>query len=230
MSRYYRQLIEGSLPPNPLWSSLTNYYSLDSTPNDTKGSANGTLINGLGYTTGKINNGLNFDGVNDSFSLPDNFFKPSGDFSVSFWLNLSTISIYSFILDIGGGQQGYLDGLSIYYPPVPGDLRLYIDAANILSFGSLSVNTWYHVCLTHKTSTNYKAYLNGTYIGQKSTSKQITFPSTTYGAIGTAKDSSSSYSFYSPLKMDELAFFNSELTSTQVTELYNSGNGKQYPL
>jgi len=146
-------------------------------------------------------------------------------------LNISNVSTSSFVLDIAGGQQGYADGLTIYVPAgTGGDLRLYIDAGNILSFGTLSINTWYHVCLTHLTSTNYKAYLNGTYIGQKLTTKQITFPATTYGAFGSSKTTSSSYSNFNALKGDELAFFNSELTSTQVTELYNSGNGKQYPL
>lgn len=230
MSRYYRNLIEGVLPSNPLWDNLSNYYTLDNTPNDAKGTSNGTLINGLGYAVAKINNGLNFDGINDSFSLPDNFFKPSGDFTVSFWLNVSNLAD-SFVLDIGGGQQGYGDGLTIYIPGgTGGSLRLYINGGYICVFGAISANTWYHCVLTHKTSTNYKTYLNGSIANTLVTTKQIVFPATTYGAFGSGKSGASTYNYFNAFKGDELAFFNSELTSTQVTELYNSGSGKQYPL
>ena len=214
-------------PSNPLWNTLTNYYTFDSTPNDAKGTSNGTLINGLGYSAAKINNGLNFDGVNDAFSLPDNFFKPTGDFTVSFWFYKSTTAT-PFILDIGGGQQGYSDGLTIYGPL--SDIRLYIDGGNVLPFGTILINTWYHVVLTHKTSTNYKGYLNGSLVNTLSTTKQINFPATTFGAFGTSKSATSTYGNFSAVKGDELAFFNSELTSTQVAELYNGGSGKQYPL
>jgi len=216
-------------PSNPLWDTLTNYYTFDSTPNDAKGTSNGTLINGLGYSAGKINNGLDFDGINDSFSLADNFFKPSGDFTVSFWFNL-TLVLDTFLLDIGGGQQGYGDGLTIYRPN-GSTLRLYIDGSNILPvLGTINVNTWYHLTLTHKTSTNYKIYINGVLDNTLGTAKNISFPATTYGAFGSGKSASSTYSSFNTFKGDELAFFNSELTSSQALELYNSGSGKQYPL
>jgi hypothetical protein len=84
--------------------------------------------------------------------------------------------------------------------------------------------------LTHKTSTNYKGYLNGSLVNTLSTTKQINFPATTFGAFGTSKSATSTYGNFSAVKGDELAFFNSELTSTQVAELYNGGSGKQYPL
>jgi hypothetical protein len=217
------------ISPTPtIWNTLTNYYTFDSTPNDAKGGANGTLINGLGYSPAKINNGLNFDGINDSFSLPDNVFKPSGDFSVSFWIKLSTTNI-CFALDIGGAQSGFGSGLVIYAPSGSNSFRLYSGFA-IVVFGTLATNTWYHLVLTHKQSTNYKAYLNGSLVNNTSISHNITFPTTTtYGAFGTAKNGPSTYDYFSQMQGDELAFFNSELTSTQVTELYNSGNGKQYP-
>jgi len=210
-----------------IWNTLTNYYTFDNTPNDLKGGANGTLINGLGYSAGKINNGLNFDGVNDSFSLPDNVFKPTGDFTVSFWIKLSNVTT-CFALDIGGEQTGFGNGLVIYTPSGQNSFRLYSGNA-IIYFGTLNINTWYHLVLTHKQSTNYKAYLNGSLTNITSTSYNITFPTTTYGAFGTSRSGPSSYGNFNPMQGDELAFFNSELTSTQVTELYNSGAGKQYP-
>jgi hypothetical protein len=228
MLRRLLSSIKNGVVSNPLWDSLTNYYTFDNTPNDTKGTSNGTLINSLGYASCKINNGLNFNGTNNSLSLPDNFFKPSGDFSLSFWLNISNGST-TFILDIGGGQQGYADGLTIYRPSTL-SLRLYIDGSNIAQFDTITDNTWYHVGLTHKTSTNYKTYLNGVLKTTLNTSKQITFPATTYGAFGSSKTATSSYSNFNAMKGDELAFFNTELTGAQMTELYNSGAGKQYPL
>lgn len=228
MSRYYRSQIEGSLPPNALWNTLTNYYTFDNTPNDVKGGANGTLINGLGYTTGKINNGLSFDGVNDAFSLPDNFFKPTGDFTISFWLKLSSLTT-CFALDIGGGQSGFGQGLAIYTPSGTNNFLLY-SGSPIIYFGILPINTWQHLVLTHKASTNYKTYVNGNIVNTSSTSFNITFPSTTYGAFGTSKSGASNYGNFNAIQEDELSFFNSELNSTQVSELYNSGSGKQYPL
>jgi hypothetical protein len=211
--------------PNPLWNTLTNYYTLDNTPNDVKGGANGTLINSLGYASAKINNGLNYNGINNYFTFPNSFFQVSNDFSISFWFNVNSASIF-FLMDIGGGQTGYVDGFAIYRP-AGSDLKLYVNGSNILSSGFFpSNNTWYHVGITHKTSTNYKMYINGSLANTLTTTKQISYPGTTISNLGTAQGGL----YAVPLLMDEVSFFNSELTSTQMTELYNSGSGKQYPL
>jgi hypothetical protein len=100
---------------------------------------------------------------------------------------------------------------------------------NQTSITSLTQGNWYNIIISYNNTTK-KAdmYINGV----KDTSSQImTF--TTCNAL----DLNNGYDFgmrqtsvFLIGGIDEIAFFNRQLTSTEVTELYNAGVGKQYPL
>jgi hypothetical protein len=206
------------------------------------GMDNGTLVNGCSLTTGKIGQAFTFDGVNDYVSLPDNSFNFTGDFSVSAWINVSNVSGEKFIISNVNGN-----GTNLNFGWVFGLLN------NQLSFGSygntvfsswntsstLLANTWYHVLVTKKPSESPKLYINGVLststLHPNSSGTNSTNPvysSATYpnikSAIGTYiyNNGTSLYGYWNG-KIDALNVYQKELTQSEITELYNSGNGKQ---
>ena len=220
---------------NPLWDGLLAYYTADNTPNDALGTYNGTLVNGATYGTGIINNGFSFDGVNDYVDL-GNVLDNDGTsaFSISAWVYINN----------GTGSKSILSKIKASSPFNGFDLFVsnralhgYI-GANSLTDGvyrytfstAITVSTWCHCVMTYdgsKTAAGMKLYVNNV----DSSSIQIdNFTGTSSNAFTTnigARESGAG-SFMNGL-IDEVGVWNRELTSTEVTELYNSGAAKQYP-
>ena len=75
-------------------------------------------------------------------------------------------------------------------------------------------------------------YINGTLTNGNTSSLNPTYITTSLpipSSVGAWKYNSSTIIFYLNGKIDELYLWNKELTSTEVTTLYNSGTGKFYP-
>lgn len=213
-------------PVSTLWNNLVAYFTGDNTPNDSKGIYNGTLTNGATYATGKINNGFSTDGVNDyvaiSPTLGSSFSSPTSAHSYSAWV-YPTISppVYSFIIqngknDIGTSMVLSSDQLIFFYK----------GGFNVASVSGAipTINTWYHIVTTYDGAGTVKFYVNGVL-------KQTSTISWTDGT-GTCNTYIGSYlgtgNFFKGT-IDEVACFTTNITQAQVTELYNSGAGKQYP-
>lgn len=211
---------------NPLWNNLIAYYTGDNTPNDAKGVYNGTLINGATYATGKINNGFSLDGVNDYVSLPSGTFAPTGDFSISLWFNFSALPVIKSIFNIGD----FLTNSICIYIRSAGTTFLVANNSSyqVLTAPSPSFNTWYNVvCVKNITDNKYYLYINGVLSVQDTITINHILPSTPIINVGYNPAQQDSFL---PGKVDELALWNKALTTTEVTELYNAGAGKQYPL
>ena len=219
-------------PLPTIWNNLTHYYSGDNTANDLKGTSNGTLINGTTYGSGKINNGFDLDGINDYISFPTNTFKPTGDFSISFWMlkKNNATPLYMAFTEIG--QPYYGNGMFGYN--YNGGFAFEVNGGNDIVTPFIPNDVWTHIVITHKASTNYKIYTNGVlatpvsgnYPNTKTTSVNPNFSSNNIGmTIGAGLGGG----YPACVKFDEIALFDdAELTQSQITELYNAGAGKQY--
>jgi len=106
-----------------------------------------------------------------------------------------------------------------------------------MNTSTLSANTWYHLVVVLDRSDKLKIYLNGTLQGLTVTSgtNDLTPYTTNYNnthpfRIGayTASDNTTPIAFFNG-KIDEFGAWSRVLTSTEITELYNSGTGKFYP-
>jgi hypothetical protein len=215
-----------------LTDNLVSYWKLDESSGnaaDSVGSNTGTNSN-VSYAAGKINNGavgnasnslLNF-GNSTSITMPGN-----QDFSVSFW----------FYKD-NDTADGYIFGNTSAVSPY-GNFNFYTDHTakkivfgcyntsggySAVTSGVLSTNTWYHVVGTQSGATT-SLYINA---GTPSTTTfSGTRASTTYsvGAFSRPTDTAADFDG----SLDEIGIWSRALSSTEVTALYNSGNGLQYP-
>jgi hypothetical protein len=97
----------------------------------------------------------------------------------------------------------------------------------------ITVNEWTHIVVTRKRSTQTKIYKNGVDVTSNfsytlgSNTIDCGYNSTQYCTIGALKDNNTSTFGYIKGKMDSVLVYQKELTQAEVTELYNSGNGKQ---
>ena len=73
-------------------------------------------------------------------------------------------------------------------------------------------------------------YADGVLIGSDTgSSTHVAYDSPNYPLIGANQYNATTYQEYFLGKLDAVSVWNRELTAADVTELYNSGTGKQYP-
>ena len=211
-----------------LWNGLLAYYTGDNTPNDILGNYNGTLLNGATYGTGIISNGFSFDGVNDYVDFGNGFPIINGDLTISFWFKgvWNGPSAGGVERMGGSGLRGLQfgpnftnDGLIFYVAPTSTTLK----SLTYLHGTSFDSNSWHHCVAVLSTSNYMRIYLNGTQVAETTTSIPTTH----------TQSSSLSLTFCGRNLLngvsDEIGIWNRVLSPTEVTELYNSGSGKQYP-
>lgn len=219
--------------PSTLNTGLFGVWNGDNNANDSFGTKNGTAQGGLTYTTGKVNQAFNFNGTNAYVSFSDNqTLKINEVFSISVWVKPSNLSnlfwiVSDYPFEPGGGQRGYaflIDNATpgFYYVRNNGFTN---GENNYLGMGStISLNVWSHIVFVFNQGVSYQYYLNGTLVrNQGQLSGNIIYPyNTVYDAPYIGSTASTGL-------FDGVTMWNKALTQVEVTELYNSGNGKQYP-
>jgi hypothetical protein len=220
-------------PTTTLNTSIYAAYNFDNNLNDSVGSKNGTGFGGISYgtTSGLINTSVGFNGTNAYVTLPNNTgqFNFTDDFSISLWVKPFTVSADVFLIanytSSGSNNYGYY---------------LYLKGNQSLRFGTLdganasemvinqlpAVNIWSNITITRKNSTTTKMYINNVLMTPTSYSNPTLNPSYQSGIITTLGAFSGSYRYSG--WMDSLDFWTKELTTDEVSQLYNSGAGKQY--
>ncbi len=205
------------------WTSATagSLYDRSGRGND------GTLTNmtqATAPTTGKISQGLKFDGVDDYITVPSNSsLETLTDFTFSVWFKLSRVGDpYINIINKGPNKAEY--GLYIYNPGYSESITLWLNGAGASAFsfpGGIALNTWYHVLYT-RTGSAIKGYLNGAEIQTDTYGTQVV-SGTDNLDIGYQEGLVGTYMF--PGVMDDLRIYNRGVTAAEAKQLYNLGSG-----
>lgn len=212
-----------------LTDNLIAYYTLDSTANDSTANANnGTLIGSPSYATGKINNGISLNGSSQYVTVSD-----AASFNVAAMSQFAWVNYNAF----GGAYNtAIIKGDSTNYEQLivksNGKLAVYIQTSagptkNYDGTGShtLTTGTWYHIGWTYDSTSGLIGYVNGASDATVSAGVALTAISGTTLKIG----ADPSNSRYSNAIIDEVGIWGRALTSTEVSQLYNSGAGLAYP-
>lgn len=212
------------LTDSPSLYGAVAYYKLDGNSNDAIGTNNGTDTS-ISYNNsyGKINQGILLNGSSTYITLGDfSSIINNGDFSVSCWIKVSSFAAQGIAVSFGTG--GLTDnqiniGVTSGSKPFFG---LYSD--DLTGTTTLSTSTWYHLVVTYVYGSKLQTiYINGTSDSTRTSSGLPSVSSTTF--IGKR---ASAYDFFNG-NVDEISVWNKALSSGDVTTLYNSGNGLQYP-
>jgi len=231
---YNNRLVNFKETTNSLWDGLLSYYKADGTSDDAIGTNDGTLTYGATYGTGIINQGFSLDGVNDYVNMGDTLnFDGSTPYSISMWVNLDSLSGVQMLISkqsIASSKVGY----SIFYYNGRFDSilannrtsnNIYVRAGTTTP----SINTWYNIVLTYDGSKN----ASGISFNINSVDEVIVVENNLTGSISNSIDfnigARNSSAQYTNGIIDEVGIWERVLTQSEITELYNSGIGKQYP-
>lgn len=215
-----------------LLTNIVHYWKLDESSGNASDSVGSITLtnNGTGtYSPAKINNGFTGNGSTSYLNTTTEALSTTqltGTWSVNFWIKrLANPAGASYAFRINGTTLGVTTYVILYYfsggtwhlNTGGGDVALtYTDT------GNLDMLT-----LTYDGAGTVKFYVNGTQSGGN-----ITFtPGTTAGAVTGKFSMLNDPDGGAPLnaQIDEFGIWTQTLSTTDITSLYNSGAGKQYP-
>jgi len=214
---------------NPLWDSLYAAYKAESNADDSLGVYDGTANGGLTYSTGVDGNAFTFNGTNAYVSLPINSFTFTGDFSFSFWFTPTVVSSNYCIFVNDSYSSPNEKGYRILQRDSRLELKIYNNTTTVTLITSsvFSAGTTYFCTVSHS-STGNEIAINGVILASDSDSTNAIFENNTRPYIGVNAGIGISAGLYLNGKLDELYIWERKITSTEVTELYNSGSGTFY--
>jgi hypothetical protein len=233
--------MRGGASASPFLTSLHAVYKAESNANDSLGTYNGTAQGGLTYTAGKSGNAFTFNGTNAYVTLsPSACIFGTNSMSMSLWFYPNSGNViqslvhkgmttsfspgFEILLDnrFNSNQRGITFGLSDG-----------VDFEVISTVGSYTATSWNHlICTWDVVNKTVKIYINGaetTYTQVSVTNAGFSGISSFDNDIVNVQIGRYDTSYYLNGKIDELNFWSKKLTSTEVTELYNTGTGKFYP-
>jgi hypothetical protein len=174
-------------------------------------------------------NSLSFDGSNDYLDAGSkyDFVQQTSTFSISFWVKFTNHASTA-------GIQGLLSttytssfkGLYVFYDNRSGNktLKVLNSASSDVTLevnNGITDNDWHHIGITSLSGGNFKLYRDGSEIDSLSAPATTTTSANNNLRIGRS-DASGGGHYFGGL-IDEVSIFNTELSGTQIDEIYNSG-------
>lgn len=206
-----------------LSTSISGYYKFDeSSGNASDSVGSNTLTNtSCTYTTGKINNGVSFGTKMVSSSFPS---IGTGDFTYNLWYKSSTTGTNKQLSVIGNSAQS-TNTILYLYTTTGNAIQLDTAGAGIItSSNTSSLDGNWHMLTITKTGDNFVMYIDNASVGT-GTRASINL-GTNVLSVG-YDNPNSRWSWVGML--DELGIWARALSGSEITELYNSGSGSQYP-
>ena len=174
-----------------------------------------------------------FDGAQDYLGV---------DYSISTWIYLTDVTSAQWVMtSFDSSGSGYQYGWGMYVGSGKIAQYEYYGSGQNNVQTTITANTWNHVVFVRKAplkngtdNGTIKVYINGTLAATttptNSNSIRLSqFPTlTTIGCQRWGAGNANSF-LKNGSKLDTLSVWDKQLTAAEVTELYNSGNGKQYP-
>jgi hypothetical protein len=193
---------------------------------------NGTTVNGPLWVAGKLNNSLQFNGVNQYVDMGQIAgFQSSSPFSLEAWF--MTINGHTQIImsKVAGAPQyaGYQlttdTGGNIYFFLISDySSANYLEVRSTQTFAD---GTWHHIIVTYDGSSS--AYHVVIYVDDTSISLTVLRDALTGNILNSADFyvAQGLFNYYFNGNLDELAVYNKTLSQGEVDFRWNSGNGTE---
>lgn len=225
----------GKTESTALTDHLISYYRFNDDVTDEVGSHNGTA-NNITYSTGKSGNGAHFtgsDGSNVEISDHDDFSFTNGSndlpFSISFFMDYDVAGNSWFVSKrlqtYSGFEWQFISYSNILYLSLSsgtGTNQIYIETSTSISSG------WHHIVGTYdgsETKEGLTIYIDGSDVSGTTTEDgTYTGMVNSTGVVRVGDPEWSTNSNFDGI-MDGLGIWDKELTSSEVTTIYNTQNG-----
>ena len=210
-------------------NGMVSYYKLDenaanTTVADSHGTNTGTASTNtanLYDASGKINSAYDFDGSNDYIHLTD--LNPNfNSITLNAWIKTSGESNGIIIgSQVGGPSNDLL--LVVMDNLVIGRRQVSYGNDDVTWATSIADSDWHMITLTIDSTDGMILYVDG---DSKDTNPYVSSATRQNWEIGSYNDGSDA--FFDGL-IDEVGIWNRTLNSIEINELYNSGDGLNYP-
>lgn len=211
--------------------STRDYYTLDgSSPIDSVGTTNLTNHGATTGVTGIINTAYSFDGSSNYLGDIPNTALTSSGFSINMWIkNTGSDTDMVFLGGQNSGTNGFLFGYGSTTVCGGGGFGVTFiggGGTNCNPGISFDSSSWYMITTTYDGTTS-RIYVNGVNVGNATTTlHQLTVQPYNIARRGGIADG------YFNGVIDEIAVFNSSISTTNITYLYNlgvPGTAQQFP-
>ena len=217
-----------------LTDNIVSYYAFENNVVDSLSLNNLTTSGSVSYVDAVVNKGIYFDtsgenAIDTSFnSLGMN--SSINGITMCAWINSTSSSAYQRVILLGGSLSNQRQGFQ-FRDSTPLDwLVVWKNVVSPASDTSLDMpiyvnnSKYFYVCFINN-ATNTSVYING--IFNKTTTSGSSY-NIRFDRLFVGQDTSATSEQFLGV-IDELGIWNRSLNSTEISELYNSGNGLTYP-
>lgn len=219
-------------PPSTLLNNLRSYYTFDTDTSDSLSFYDVSTAGGVTHITSgqKLGAGAYyFDGDGDYINVSSIAANPywvnfTQERSIAMWYKTHNPSLDAALFRDRTSTGIWLcldydtDTLGIFSQFYEGSYK------NAISYQMPINDTWYHVVTTYNSSVG-NVYINGVLNATVGVTGTLQAPSPSAFRLGLMEDGSKDMLGI----LDEVGIWNRSLTAAEVSELYNSGTGIQYP-
>jgi hypothetical protein len=221
------------LPP----SGLVSWYRSEASANDSAGSNNGTLENGVAFAAGEVGQAFNFDGADDDVNIPDSasLAAITTAITVDAWINPQPTSTSSFGTIFARRDPTVSEGFSVFVTN-SGALQVFLRTANssggvsrfTTADGVIQFGQFQHVATSYASNT-VKAYVNGQEVAMEAVDGPISgsLVNVSHLFLGqreatSTSDAQSAGHFHGMI--DELSIYNRGLSQSEIQSIYSAGS------
>ena len=210
---------------------LTNYWKLDESSGNAIDVVGGNTLTNTSttYSTGIINNGAVFNG--SSSKLISSSYVSGTSWTINFWIYKTDATSYQIPICqdiVTTNNRGWIFNFNntgkIWIDAFNDSGTMYETSTTAVAY---SATTWTMVTGTWNTSTNkmtiYKNGIFGADVAITGNAEQTSIPM----SLGMQNSGTPGYWFAGSL--DEVGFWSRALSAAEITSLYNSGVGLQFP-
>lgn len=213
-------------PPFLLTDNIIAYYKLDGNSNDATGNGHNGTDTSMTYsaTNAVINTAGQFSGSGKILVADHADFDGTTAVTMAAWVKFSSLTSQQIIFSkSNAGGTAYM-----YLAKNAGNkitASVDTEAHSIVGGTTIGTSTKYFCVVTYDGAT-LKLYLNGASDATNVSYAGALTPGTGSVAIGELGDLNTQYTSGT---IDEVGWWSRALSSTEITQLYNSGSGRQYP-
>jgi len=205
----------------------TAFYPLNNNVLDLSGNGYNGTNNNVTFSTGKFGNAAVFNGSSSTIGLGNSqVFSPTltGELTMSFWVK-TTRNNYQYIFGRGNDDLAQYETLLQMNTNGTLNCAIYTSsaslAADVTSSVSINDGEWHHIVVIINNGNFVSLYIdNGTPVTNSSWSGSASYQSTISLTLGALAGSSAGLVKLDG-SLDQVRIFDSVLSASQVTELYN---------
>lgn len=229
------QMITAQVPSYVPTDGLSGWWGFSGNANDATSNANNGVVSGATLVNDRFGNAdsaYDFNGVNNKIVTSNATFQLNGEFTISTWINLNSLSVLNYDATVVSQNVSTANGSRKFFCGYRRQannkgMALYIYDASNIQYDNASVdwnpqvNKWYHVVWIFKPGVSVSIYIDGQLQYQNTVGVPTTINSSGNVPLSFGYGTDD---YNNPFngKIDDIGIWNRALTLDEINNLYNA--------